>query len=164
VLKVLTKQMKCDIIQLSDISVDDISSTDNVGGENAMNTYPALTETVFYILLSLSKPLHGYGIMQNIKTMTQGRINMGAGTLYGALSALVEKEYITEVKSKDPSKRLYVRTELGTEVVENEIKRLSELIENAKLYFKNGEVELCVTEEQCSNPLSIEKKKKLILT
>lgn len=129
-----------------------------------MKTYPALTETVFYILLSLSKPLHGYAIMQNIKAMTQGRINMGAGTLYGALSALVEKEYITEVKSGDPSKRLYIRTELGTEVVESEIKRLHELTENAKLYFKNGEVELCVIEEQRSNPLSIEKKKKLILT
>lgn len=100
-----------------------------------MNKYPALTETVFYILLSLSDPLHGYAIMQNIKALTKGRISMGAGTLYGALSALVEKEYITEVRSDDPSKRLYIRTELGTEIVENEIKRLNELTENAKLYF-----------------------------
>ncbi len=104
-----------------------------------MNKYPALTETVFYILLSLSKPLHGYAIMQNIKSLTQGRINMGAGTLYGALSALVEKEYITEVKSDDPSKRLYLRTELGTEIIENEINRLEELTQNANLYFKREE-------------------------
>ncbi len=105
-----------------------------------MNKYPALTETVFYILLSLSKPLHGYAIMQNIKVLTNGRINMGAGTLYGALSALTEKEYITEVRSDDPSKRLYIRTELGTEVIENEIKRLNELTQNAVLYFKRGEM------------------------
>ena len=105
-----------------------------------MNKYPALTETVFYILLSLSKPLHGYAIMQNIKTLTHGRINMGAGTLYGALSVLVEKEYITEVKSDDLSKRLYVRTELGTEIIENEIRRLEELTQNANLYFNREEI------------------------
>ena len=101
-----------------------------------MYKYPALTETVFYILLSLSKPMHGYAIMQNIKALTQGRINMGAGTLYGALSALVEKEYIIEVKSDDPSKRLYIRTELGTVIVENEIARLNELTHNARIHFK----------------------------
>lgn len=101
-----------------------------------MNKFPALTETVFYILLSLSEPLHGYAIMQNIKTLTSERINMGAGTLYGALSALVEKEFIIEVKSDDPSRRLYMRTELGTEILENEINRLNELIENARLYFE----------------------------
>lgn len=101
-----------------------------------MNKFPALTETVFYILLSLSEPLHGYAIMQNIKTLTSERINMGAGTLYGALSALAEKEFIIEVKSDDPSRRLYMRTELGTEILENEINRLNELIENARLYFK----------------------------
>ena len=106
-----------------------------------MNKYPALTETVFYILLSLSNPLHGYAIMQNIKALTQGRINMGAGTLYGALSALLEKEFIAEVKSDDPSKRLYVRTNLGTEVVKNEIKRLKELTQNANLYFKKEEIQ-----------------------
>ena len=105
-----------------------------------INKFPALTETVFYILLSLSQPLHGYAIMQNIKSMTQGRINMGAGTLYGALSALVEKEYIIEVKSDDPSKRLYIRTELGTEIIEHEINRLNELTQNADLYFKRGEI------------------------
>lgn len=104
-----------------------------------MNKYPALTETVFYILLSLSTPLHGYAIMQNIKSMTTGRINMGAGTLYGALNALLEKEYITEVKSVDPSKRLYIRTALGSKLVENEISRLNELIQNATLYFKKDE-------------------------
>ena len=105
-----------------------------------MYKYPALTETVFYIMLSLSKPMHGYAIMQNIKALTEGRINMGAGTLYGALSALAEKEYITEVKSDDPSKRLYIRTGLGTEVIEHEIMRLNELTQNASLYFKREEI------------------------
>lgn len=48
----------------------------------------------------------------------------------------MEKEFIIEVKSDDPSRRLYMRTELGTEILENEINRLNELIENARLYFE----------------------------
>jgi DNA-binding PadR family transcriptional regulator len=43
-----------------------------------------MTETIFYILLSLHRPMHGYGIMQNAEQLTGGRVVMGAGTLYGA--------------------------------------------------------------------------------
>ena len=46
----------------------------------------ALTEAVFYILLSLDTPLHGYGIMQNVESLSGGRVRLAAGTLYGARS------------------------------------------------------------------------------
>jgi len=95
----------------------------------------ALTETVFYILLSLQVPSHGYAIMQNIKTITEGRIRMGAGTLYGALSALNEKKYIVECECVDPSRREYVITDEGKEVLRREINRLEEMLTNAKKYF-----------------------------
>jgi DNA-binding PadR family transcriptional regulator len=49
----------------------------------------ALTEAVFYILLSLYQPLHGYGIMQNVGALSRGRVTLGAGTLYGAINTLV---------------------------------------------------------------------------
>ena len=100
------------------------------------NSNTALTETAFYILLSLQTPLHGYAIMQNIKNITNGRVRMGAGTLYGALSALNDKGFITECECEDPSKREYVITEDGKKVLKKEIDRLSELILNAKKYFK----------------------------
>ena len=48
----------------------------------------ALTEAVFYILLSLDTPLHGYGIMQNVEHLSGGRVRLAAGTLYGALATL----------------------------------------------------------------------------
>ena len=48
----------------------------------------ALTEAVFYILLSLDAPLHGYGIMQNVERLSGGRVRFAAGTLYGALTTL----------------------------------------------------------------------------
>ena len=50
----------------------------------------ALTEAVFYILLSLGQPLHGYGIMQRAEELSNGRVKLAAGTLYGALTTLQE--------------------------------------------------------------------------
>ena len=51
----------------------------------------ALTEAVYYILLSLTDPLHGYGIMQNVEKLSGGRVRLAAGTLYGAINTLLEK-------------------------------------------------------------------------
>lgn len=95
----------------------------------------ALTETAYYILLSLQKQSHGYGIMQNISTITNGRIKMGAGTLYGALSALNQKKLIEECESDDPARREYVITEEGRQVLKKEIERLKELLKNAETFY-----------------------------
>ena len=57
----------------------------------------ALTEAVFYILLSLDAPLHGYGIMQNVERLSGGRVRLAAGTLYGALTTLTERGWIEAV-------------------------------------------------------------------
>ena len=51
----------------------------------------ALTEAVYYILLSLLEPRHGYGIMQNAESLSNGRVKLAAGTLYGALNTLLDK-------------------------------------------------------------------------
>ncbi len=91
----------------------------------------ALTEAVFYILLSLVEPLHGYGIMQNISKLSRGRVSLGAGTLYGALNTLIDKDYIimcTEIGRK----KEYKITDNGIEVLKAELERLQELIENGK--------------------------------
>ena len=91
----------------------------------------ALTEAVYYILLSLHHPRHGYGIMQNIEKLTDGRVNLGPGTLYGALNALSQKRWIKELYSGGESrKKEYVITETGLAVFKAEIQRLSELLRN----------------------------------
>jgi DNA-binding PadR family transcriptional regulator len=93
----------------------------------------ALTEAVFYILLSLYKPLHGYGIMQNVKELSNERVNLGAGTLYGAINTLLEKSWIRSIDGeKDSRKKEYQITALGKSVINNEIVRLEELIVNGK--------------------------------
>jgi len=96
----------------------------------------ALTEAVYYILLSLYKPTHGYAIMQNINSLTRGRISLGPGTLYGAINTLIEKKWITSVVSmvreREPRKKEYLITDAGKAAVENEIERLRELLENGR--------------------------------
>lgn len=93
----------------------------------------ALTEAVFYILLSLYEPMHGYGIMQNVKELSGGRVIIGAGTLYGAISTLVQKGWITPHNSEKASrKKEYVITELGKKMEQYELKRLEELLANGK--------------------------------
>ncbi|HPB88413.1 MAG TPA: PadR family transcriptional regulator [Thermotogota bacterium] len=97
----------------------------------------ALTEAVFYILLSLFTPMHGYGIMQNVDTLSNGRVALGAGTLYGALNTLLEKGWIRPVTNDAASrKKEYVITEAGKSVVTLELSRLKELIENGNAVVK----------------------------
>lgn len=52
----------------------------------------ALTESTYYILLSLYHPQHGYGIMQQTEQLSGGRVHLAAGTLYGALNSCAKKD------------------------------------------------------------------------
>lgn len=93
----------------------------------------ALTEAVYYILLSLLTPRHGYGIMQNAEVLSGGRVKLAAGTLYGAINSLLEKGWITALPGeKDSRKKEYVITEEGKAVLKAEIARLQELLENGR--------------------------------
>ena len=72
----------------------------------------ALTEVTLYILLALYNTNHGYGIMQFVEEKTNGRLVLGAGTLYGAITSLVNKGWIiliNEEGAKKKEKLLYYR-------------------------------------------------------
>ena len=88
----------------------------------------ALTEVTFYILLSLYTPKHGYAVIQFIEEKTAGRLSLGAGTLYGALNSLLEKEWIKPCGDCEGRKKEYIITSLGKEVAEKELVRLNELV------------------------------------
>ena len=93
----------------------------------------ALTEAVYYILLSMTEPMHGYAVMQNVDKLTGGRVTLGAGTLYGAINTLLEKNWICTAKqSGEPRKKEYVITDLGRQALEAELLRLKELLKNGK--------------------------------
>lgn len=93
-----------------------------------------LTEGVFYILLALIKPNHGYGIIQEVELMTHGRLVLGAGTLYGAINTMLDKGWIKlyseEVASR--KKKEYMITNAGKDMLKFETERLEELISNSK--------------------------------
>lgn len=92
-----------------------------------------LTEAVYYILLSLMEPMHGYGIMQNVETLSGGRVRLAAGTLYGAINTLLERGWITALPgARDSRKKEYQITDLGKEAVAAEITRLQELLKNGR--------------------------------
>ncbi|BCD27341.1 PadR family transcriptional regulator [Bacillus cereus] len=114
------------------ISINDISEVAIIN--NAAGQYIPLTEAKYYILLSLLKPLHGYGIMQAVETLTHGEVKLGPGTLYGNTKKLLNEKLIVEVASMD-RKKYYVLTSLGKEVLELEFKRLQRTVQNGLSIF-----------------------------
>lgn len=91
----------------------------------------ALTEAVYYILLSLMQPMHGYGIIHNVEQLSGGRVRLAAGTLYGAINILLEKGWIMALpEEKGSRKKEYQITDTGKEILRAELVRLKELIEN----------------------------------
>jgi DNA-binding PadR family transcriptional regulator len=98
-----------------------------------------LTETIFYVLLVLGAPLHGYGIMQRVNELTAGRVILGAGTLYGALTNLSEKGWIRPLAGgADERKKEYVITDAGRKIVTGELERLEELLLNGRRVMQEG--------------------------
>ena len=101
----------------------------------------ALTESVFYILLRLHNPAHGYALMKDIAEMTNNRVNLGAGTLYGALDTLQKKKWIRQLDNEPQDRKIeYIITETGKQFFELELIRLEELMNNARIVKeKNNE-------------------------
>ena len=99
-----------------------------------MNNELALTESTYYILLSLYTPRHGYAIMQRTEELSRGRVRLAAGTLYGALSAMTEKGWIVQLAGESGSrKKEYQLTERGLSVLRVETERLRELADNGEM-------------------------------
>lgn len=99
-----------------------------------MDKHQPLTEALFYILLAARRPVHGYGIIQEVAEMTGGRVNLGPGTLYGAINSLLEKGWIVLYSAEIGSrkKKEYVVTEAGRAVFDEEMRRLRELVANGE--------------------------------
>lgn len=93
-----------------------------------------LTEALFYILLAVRKPVHGYGIIQEVEEMTGGRVSLGPGTLYGAINTLLERGWIVLYSAELGSrkKKEYVITAAGREAFAAEMARLRELVRNGE--------------------------------
>jgi DNA-binding PadR family transcriptional regulator len=93
-----------------------------------------MTETTYFILLSLApEPGHGYAIMKDVQKLSQGRVTLSTGTLYGALKRLLDLGWIErtddpEAYNNGRERKLYRLTDLGQAVLDGEIKRLNTLL------------------------------------
>jgi DNA-binding PadR family transcriptional regulator len=85
--------------------------------------YLPLTEATYYILLTLRDPLHGYAVMQQVQEMSNGLVEIGPGTLYGAFSNL-EKEGLIEMVKHENRRKSYLLTTKGKRTLLAQIQRL----------------------------------------
>lgn len=107
------------------------------------NNTTALTEAIYYILLALQEPMHGYGIMQRVASMSHNRLMLSAGTLYGAISNLLEKGWIEpcgESTESDGRRKMYQITALGQQTLLAEYDRLKELVENGTRNINSAQI------------------------
>ncbi|MBW9158937.1 PadR family transcriptional regulator [Clostridium tagluense] len=88
-----------------------------------------LTETVYYILLSLLEPAHGYLIMQKVEDLSDGKVRIAAGTLYGAIENLLKLKFIQPVESDDIRRKVYLITDEGKKVLLLDFERMKHIIE-----------------------------------
>ena len=93
--------------------------------------YVPMTETAFYILLCLLEPNHGYGIVQKVDKMTEGRVKLAPGTMYGSLSKM-EKDKVICFVGEEEKRKIYTITDLGREVLQIELERIKRLYNIAK--------------------------------
>lgn len=99
-----------------------------------------LTEATYFILLSLaSRPKHGYSIIKEVAGLSEARIRLSAGTLYGVLKRLLEQGWIE--RHDDPeggredtgrTRKVYGLTELGQRILAAEVQRLQQLVQAAR--------------------------------
>ena len=95
-----------------------------------------LTEPVLLILLSLAgQPRHGYSILKDIEQMSDGRVLLSTGTLYGALRRLLDDDWIEPFEEQESSRgrQAYRLTARGRKNLQAEASRLKHLARLANL-------------------------------
>jgi DNA-binding PadR family transcriptional regulator len=95
-----------------------------MNGNEDNNKYLPLTESTYYILVALVEPLHGYGVMQKVERLSEGTVNIGPGTLYGAFQVL-EKEALISRVGEEERRKIYVLTPKGRRILKDQIDRLA---------------------------------------
>ena len=97
-----------------------------------------MTEAMYYVLLALCTPLHGYAIMGAIEELSRGRVVMGPGTLYGILSRM-EKEKMIALEEADGRRKIYKLTSAGREALRQEYLRLKAMVADGTTLVEEGD-------------------------
>ena len=108
------------------------------------DSHVPLTETTLLILMSLSTgPRHGYAIMKAAEALSEGRVRLSTGTLYGALKRLLDDDWIRRVEDPLPivterERKAYTLTNQGRRVLNAEIGRMGKLVAIASKQAEQG--------------------------
>lgn len=106
----------------------------------AREKFKTLTEQMFYILLCLHEECRGMDILEMVRTLTDGRVTIGSGTLYDLLELFVKEEVIRETKAEG-RRRSYIITEKGQQMLEKEYARLMSQTADYERIQRRGEHE-----------------------
>ena len=98
-------------------------------------TYLPMSETMYYLLLSFTEPRHGYGAIQYVEEITEGRIRFGTGTVYNSLAKL-ERDMLVSLVAKVDRRKIYLITDTGRKLLKAELRRLEKLIMNGHKRFQ----------------------------
>ena len=99
-----------------------------------------MTEAMYYVLLALMRPNHGYQLMHAITDVSNGRLTMGPGTLYGVLSRM-QKDGLISLAQDDGRRKIYQITKAGEHALRIEYRRLKALIQDSKMLEEGDENE-----------------------
>ncbi len=99
--------------------------------------YLPLSEASFYMLAALDQPSHGYAIMQKVEAISGGSVTIGPGTMYGAFNTLEKQKLILKVAEED-RRKIYALTDLGKEVLAEQVRRLEIMVQGAQAALKIG--------------------------
>lgn len=86
-----------------------------------------MTEAMYYVLLALDVPAHGYQLMQSVSRISRGRVTIGPGTLYGLLARLTTEKLI-EIVCEEGRRKIYAITEAGQKALLGEYLRLKDMV------------------------------------
>jgi DNA-binding PadR family transcriptional regulator len=95
-----------------------------------------MTEAMYYVLLALLHPNHGYQLMNEIEEVSKGRVKMGPGTLYGVLARL-QKDNLIIVLNDDGRRKTYSITTDGISALKKEYERLNDMVDDGAI-IKEG--------------------------
>ncbi|MDQ0227888.1 PadR family transcriptional regulator [Metabacillus niabensis] len=104
-----------------------------------MKTTEQLTDSMFYIMATLTKPRHGYAIMSLIEERTKGAITIGPASMYTIIKKLLKQEWIYLYDESDPRRKTYLLTKKGKAVLEENVKLRKLMIDFAEMGLREVE-------------------------
>ncbi|WP_042454392.1 PadR family transcriptional regulator [Neobacillus dielmonensis] len=96
-----------------------------------------LTDTAYYILLSLVEAKHGYLIMKFIEDLTDHQFTIGPASMYTTIKKLLSSELIQLCADEDEKRKTYIATDKGMELLKKEVERRRIMVQHAEQIFKS---------------------------